>query len=99
VQQVEKEKDQRSPTGIRRVLDQVEGRPAIGQHPAKFAVKVGVAGRKLRNGLGDGGVFLCPVKAPASQNLHSTRVEPGVHPIPIELEFVQPVGAIRCLAN
>jgi hypothetical protein len=42
MQQVEKEEDQRSPTGIRRVLDQVEGRPAIGPHSAKFPIEVGV---------------------------------------------------------
>ena len=35
-----------------------------------------------------------PVIAPASQNLRSPGVEPGVHPIAIELDFVQPVGAV-----
>ena len=47
VQQIEEKEDQRSLTGIGRVLDQVERRPTIGQHPAKFAVEVTVPRRKL----------------------------------------------------
>jgi hypothetical protein len=42
VQQVEQEEDQRSLVGVCRVLDQVEGRSTIGQHPTKLAVQVGV---------------------------------------------------------
>jgi hypothetical protein len=85
--------------GIGRVLDGVEGRPAIGQHPAKFAVEVVVLRREPSNGLGDGRVFLCPVVAPTRQDLRFARIEPGVHPIPIELEFVKPVGAVRGFLN
>jgi hypothetical protein len=48
-QQVEEEKDQRPLTGIARVLDQVEGRATIGQHPAKFAVTVDVPRRQPSN--------------------------------------------------
>jgi hypothetical protein len=44
-QQIEQEKDQRSLASVGRVLDQVEGRFAIGQHPAEFAVQVGVLRR------------------------------------------------------
>ena len=44
-QQVEHEEDQRSLAGVGRVLDQVEGRSAIGQHPAEFAIHVGVPHR------------------------------------------------------
>src|SRR4051812_38415088 len=40
-QQVEQEEDQRSLARIGRVLNQVERRPAIGQHPTEFTIKVG----------------------------------------------------------
>jgi hypothetical protein len=93
VQQIEEEEDQRSLVSIGRVLDDVKGSPTIREHPAKFPVKVGVPRREPSNGLGDGGVFLCPVVAPARQDLRSARVEPSVHPISIELDFVQPVRA------
>jgi hypothetical protein len=65
--------------------DQIEGRPPIGQQAAKFAVEVGIAHRERSNGFRDGRVFLCPVVAAASQDLHSAAVEPGVHPISVEL--------------
>ena len=39
------------------VLDQVEGRSAIGQHPTEFAIQIGVLRRQAGNA-GDGGVFL-----------------------------------------
>ena len=45
-QQVEEKEDKRSLAGIGRILDQVEGRPAIRENPAKFTVKVGVLRRK-----------------------------------------------------
>src|SRR5271166_4906847 len=64
-QQVEHEKDQRSLAGVGRVLDQAEGRSAIGRHPAEFAIQVGVLSWQACNGLGDGGVLLSPVVASA----------------------------------
>jgi hypothetical protein len=48
--------------------------------------------REPANSFGDGGVFLCPVIAPARQDLRSAPIEPGVHPISIEFDFVQPIG-------
>jgi len=42
-------------------LDQVEGRFPIGQHPAKFAVQVGIPRPEASDGVGDGGVLLGPV--------------------------------------
>ena len=63
VKQVEKEEDQRSLTGIGRVLDEAEGRPTIRKNPAKFAVQVGVLRREPSNGLGDGRIFFRPVVA------------------------------------
>ena len=65
VEQVEEEEHQRSLTGIGRVLNEVESRPPIRQHPAKFAVKVGVPRRKPSNRLCDGRIFVCPVVASA----------------------------------
>src|SRR5215470_15380638 len=98
-QQVEEEEDQRPFAGVGRVLDQVKCRPAIGQHPTKFAVEIGVPRRKPSYRLCNGRVFIGPVITPPRQDLHSASVEPGVHPIPIELDLVQPVGAVRCFFN
>jgi hypothetical protein len=58
------------------------------QDSTKFAVKVSVLRRQSSNGLGDGRVFLGPVVAAASQDLHDAAVEAGVHPISIEFGFV-----------
>ena len=96
-QQIKQEEDQRSPARIGRVLDQVECRPAIRQHPAKFAVKVGILRRQSGIGLGDGRVFIRPVVTSAGQELHVAGVEPGVHAVSVEFDFVHPVGAVRCL--
>ena len=67
-----------------RVLDQVKRRPAIGQHPAEFTIKVGILRRQPSNGLGDAGILLGPVVASAGKDFHSAGVESGVHPISIE---------------
>jgi hypothetical protein len=80
-------------------LDQVECGPAIRQHAAEFTVEIGAPRRQCGNSAGDGWVLDGPVIAAAGQELHLTRVEPGVHAIPIELDFMQPVGAFRCLFN
>jgi hypothetical protein len=68
------------PTAIGRVLDQVEGRPTIGEQPAEFAVEVCILHRQPGNGLSDGRVFLGPVSSPPSKDLNSAGVEPGAHP-------------------
>src|SRR5271156_2762682 len=84
---------------LMQLLSGVDSRPTIREDAAKFSVKIGVPRREPSNRLGDGGVFLCPVVPPARQDLRSPGVEAGVHPIPIELDFVQPVGAVRCFLN
>jgi hypothetical protein len=43
--------------------------------------------------------FVCPVVGSPRQDLHSPGIEPGVHPVSIELEFVKPVRAVRSLLN
>jgi hypothetical protein len=40
-----------------------------------------------------------PVVATAGQDLHSARVESGVHSVSIELDLVQPVGVVGCFIN
>jgi hypothetical protein len=62
-QQIKQEEDQRSPARIGRVLDQVECRPAIRQHPAKFAVKVGILRRQSALALAMAG-YLCVQSLP-----------------------------------
>jgi hypothetical protein len=96
-QQIEQEQDQRTLAGIAGVLDQIERRLRIGEHTAEFAIKVGVLRRQSGNRLGDSGVFVRPVVASAGQDLHSAAIETRVHPIPIQLDLMQPVGAIRGL--
>jgi hypothetical protein len=77
-QQVEEEEDQRL-TSIGRVLDRVESRPSIGENSAEFPVEVGILRWQAGNDLADGRVFICPVVAPASQDLHAAAAEAGVH--------------------
>ena len=96
-QQVEQEEGQRPLARIGRVLDQVERRPAIGQHPAEFTIKVGILCRQPSNGLGDAGVLLGPVVTSPRNDFHSACIEPGVHAVSVELHLVEPVGAVRCL--
>ena len=94
-QQIEQEKDQRTPAGIAGVLDQIESRPSIGEHTAEFAIKIGVLRRQFGYCRGDCGLFVRPIVAAAGQDLHTARIEPGVHPIAIQLDLVQPIGASR----
>jgi len=99
VEKVEEEEHQRPLVGITRVLNKIERRPAIGQHAAEFTVKVGVPRWQPSNRLNDCRVFSRPVVASAGQDFRPPGVEPGVHPISMELYFVQPVGAVRCRLN
>jgi hypothetical protein len=92
--QIEKEKHERAPSCITGVLNEVEGRPAIRERSAKFAVQVGVLRRQPRDVLGDGGIFVGPNVAATGKNLHAAGVEPGVHAIPIELDLVQPIWPV-----
>ena len=99
MEEIKQEKDQRPLTSIGRVLDEVEARPTIRQHPAKLAVKVSVLRREPGNGFGDGGVFVGPIVTSAGQDLRSHGVDAGVHAVSVELDFVHSVGAVRCLLN
>jgi hypothetical protein len=58
-------------------------------------MQIGVLYRQASNGLGDGGVLLGPVVAPAGQDMHSAGVEPSVHGLSAELDLVQRAGALR----
>ena len=64
---------------------EVEGRPTIGQHPAKLPVDVGILRWQAGNGPGDGRVFVGPVVTSASQDLHTGGVQPGVRAVSVEL--------------
>jgi hypothetical protein len=43
--------------------------------------------------------YLPSSRRPARQDLRSPGVEPGVHPISIELDLMQPLGAVWCLPH
>lgn len=75
VEQVEGEEDQRGVAMLVRVLDQVEGCPAIREHTAEFAVEVGGVRRERRQGLGQRGVLVRPVVAASRQDFHPAGVD------------------------
>jgi len=54
--------------------DQVEGRFPIGQHPAKFAVQVGILRPQASDGVGDSGVLLGPVEPGGGSAGHPLRL-------------------------
>jgi hypothetical protein len=81
--------------GVRRGLDHAEGRDAVREGAAQFAVGIGLARIERRHGFGDGRIFVRPVEAGAGQQLHSAAVEPRMHAVAVELDFVQPLAAFR----
>jgi hypothetical protein len=89
-----KEVDERSLPGVTGILDQVERRPAVREHTAEFTVQVSILRRQLGDGLGDGGVLVGPDVASSCQDLHAAGVEPGVHPVSVEFDLVQPVSLL-----
>src|SRR3954453_3557865 len=94
-QEVEEEEDERALAGVAGILDQIKRSPAIGEHATKLAIEVGVLGRQPGNGLGNGGVFVCPDVAPAGHDLDAASIEPGVHPITVKLDLMKPIVPVR----
>ena len=61
----------------------------------RFAIEIGLARAERRHGLGDRRILVRPVEARAGQQLDGAAVEPRVHPVAVEFDFVQPVVAFR----
>jgi hypothetical protein len=68
---------------------------AVRKDPAQFAVEIGLARAKRRHGFGDRRIFMGPVEPGAGQQLDRAAVEPRMHAVAVELDFVQPVVAVR----
>jgi len=100
VDQIEQEKDERAAVaGVRGVLDQAERCGAIGAHAAQLAVEIGLPRRERRDGGRDRWVFGSPVEPGAGQQPDRAAVQPGVHPVAVEFEFMQPLRPFRRLVD
>jgi hypothetical protein len=99
VEQIEQEEHQSTATGVRCVLDQAERRGAIRQDAAQFAVEIGLPRRERRDRRGDRRVFMGPVEAGAGQQPDRAAVEPSMHPVAVEFEFLQPLRTIWWLID
>ena len=96
MQQVEDEIDQPGGVaGIRGGLDHAEGGDAVREDAAQFAVEIGLARIERRHGRRDLRVLVRPVEPGAGQQLDRAAVEPRMHAVTVELDFVQPLVAFR----
>jgi hypothetical protein len=101
--QVEKiEQEEHQPGGIAvigRGLDHAEGGDAVGAHAAQLAVEIGLFGPERRDGPGDRRIFMRPVEPGAGEQPHRAAFEARMHAVAVELDFVQPGRAFRCLVD
>src|SRR5215472_4685069 len=79
---------------VRGVLDQAERGGAVGPDAAQLAVKIGLSRREQRYRCGDRRVFMRPVKPGAGQQPDGTPVQPGMHPVAVEFDFMEPVWPV-----
>jgi hypothetical protein len=84
---------------VGRGLDQAERGRAVGPDPAQLPVEIRPSCTERRHGRCHGRVFMGPVQPCAGQQPDSTPVEPGVHPVPVVFDFVQPFRPIRRLID
>ena len=96
MQKIEDEKHQPGRVaGIRCGLDHAERGDAVGKDAAQFAVEIGLARAERRHGRGDRRIFVGPVEPGAGQQLARAAVEPRMHAVAVEFDFMQPVVAFR----
>jgi hypothetical protein len=96
VEEIEQEEDQSiAVTGVRCVLDQAERGRAVGPDTAELAIEISLPGWERRNRRGDRRVFMHPVEAGAGQQADGALVQPGMHPVAVEFDFMQPVRSLR----
>ena len=95
VEEIEQEKHQSiAVAAVRCILDQAERGGAIGTNAAQLAVEIGLPRRQRFDRGRDRRVFTRPVEAGAGQQPDRTAFEPRMHPVAVELEFVQPLGPV-----
>jgi hypothetical protein len=80
---------------VGRGLDQAERSRAIGPNPAQLTVEISLFRTERRHGRCYGRVFMGPVQPRAGQESDPAPVEAGMHPIPVELDLVQPLRPFR----
>ena len=66
------------------------------KNAAQFAVEIGLPRAERRYGRGDRRIFMGPVEPGAGQQPHIATVQPRMHAVAVELDFVQPFVALRC---
>jgi hypothetical protein len=100
MQQVEQEKDEcLAVPGVRCILDQAEGGRAVRPDAAQFPVEIGLLGRERRYRRRYGRVFMRPVKPGARQQPNGAAVQPCMHAVAIELDFMEPFRPVRRLVD
>ena len=94
MQKIEDEEDQPGRVaGIRRGLDHAEGGDAVREDAAQLAVEIGLTRAERRHGRGDRRIFMRPVEPGAGQQSHRAMIEPRMHAVAVEFDFVQPLIA------
>jgi hypothetical protein len=100
VKQIEQEEDEGvGIAAIRGRLHQAERTRTIGADAAKLAVKVSLLGIERGYDRRNRRILMCPTQAPAGQQPDCAAIQPGMHPVPVELDFVQPCGPFRRLVD
>jgi hypothetical protein len=80
---------------LARRLHDAEGGRAIGSHAAQLGVEIGGFDVQMGERLSDGRIFFGPVETGSRQQPYPPPLDPGVHAIAVELDFMQPVRAVR----
>ena len=100
VEEIEQEKHESiAIAAVRCILDQAEGGGAVGANAAQLAVEIGLPRRQRFDRRRDRRVFMRPVEAGAGQQPDRAAVEPGMHPVAVEFDFVQPLGPVWRLVD
>jgi hypothetical protein len=71
----------------------LKGGDAVGKDAAQFAIEIGLARAERRHRLGDVRIFMRPVEPGAGQKARGAAIEPRMHAVAVELEFVEPLIA------
>jgi len=94
VQEVEQEEyESVGVTAVRSGLNHIERGRAVRAHAAQLAVEICLRYWKGSERLGDSRIFLRPIEAGSGQQPHVAVIQASVHPVAVELDLVQPLGA------
>ena len=91
----QQEHEASSVAGVRSQLDHAERRDAVGGDAAQLAIEIGPARAEGGHGLCDRGIFIRPIEPGGGKQLHSKAVETRMHAVAVELDFVEPLIALR----